>query len=324
MTEAKFKNEKLDQNLVFGLLLSGIDLQTIAAVRIGALPNQTPGSDSDTSAQISLGEKIFKDKSLSLNGVQSCSTCHLLTGRNAGTDAQSTSRGTLGQVGRRNALSIFNVGFQETLFWDGRINTLEDQALMPFVDQNEMSLPSISELINRLNTNSDYVQLFAQAFPDSPNISTSHIKKSISAFERSLITPSRFDEFIKGDNLALNIAEKQGLRLFLDLNCIKCHQGHMLGGGKFVKLDSVFSYNNQDLGRYEFTLNESDKYFFRTPSLRNVALTAPYFHDGSVSTLTEAVRRMNHYESPRTISESEILILVNFLKTLSDKPRSLL
>ena len=98
----------------------------------------------------------------------------------------------------------------------------------------------------------------------------------------------------------------------------------MLGGSKFVKLDSVFSYNNQDLGRYEFTLNESDKYFFRTPSLRNVALTAPYFHDGSVSTLTEAVRRMNHYESPRTISESEILILVNFLKTLSDKPRSLL
>jgi cytochrome c peroxidase len=319
--DAKSKN---DDGMALALITAGFDLQTEARIRIGSLPSKSPGSENDTASQIALGEKIFKDKSLSLNSVQSCSTCHILDGKNGGADGQSTSRGTFGQIGRRNSPSIFNVGFLETLFWDGRKSSLSDQALLPFVDQSEMALASTSDLINRLNAKSEYSTLFASAFPENPAIQLTSIKSSISAFGRSLVSSSRFDEFVNGNPYALSVQEKEGLRIFLSFNCTNCHSGYMLGGNKFIKLDSRYSYNSSDFGRYEFTGVEADRYFFRTPSLRNVALTSPYFHDGSVSTLEEAVRRMNEYEAPRTLSDSEILSLVTFLKSLSDRVRSTL
>lgn len=304
------------------LIAAEFDLLEEARTKIGSLPSLSPGSESDTQARISLGEKIFKDNSLSLNSVQSCSTCHLLSGNNAGTDRQATSLGTFGQKGRRNTPSILNVGFLTTIFWDGRKTNLNDQALLPFVDPNEMALASTNDLLTRLNAKSEYSNLFTNAFPEDPTIQLASIKSAISSFERSLLSRSRFDDFVNGNPFAITMAEKAGLRLFLELNCIQCHTGRMLGGEKFVRLDSKYSYNSSDFGRFEFTGVEADRFYFRTPSLRNVTLTAPYFHDGSVSSLEEAVRRMNEYEAPRTITESDVASLVTFLKSLSDKTKS--
>ncbi|MCZ8155455.1 MAG: c-type cytochrome [Leptospira sp.] len=315
-------NSSSQDNLTLSILLAGFDLQEEAKRKIGSLPLASPRSESDSKEKIALGEKIFKDNSLSLNSVQSCSTCHLLTGRNVGTDGQATSLGTFGQAGKRNTPTIFNVGFLETIFWDGRKSNLEDQALLPFVDSSEMALGSTSDLLTRLNAKSEYSTLFAKAFPESPSIQLSSVKTSISAFERSLISRSRFDDFVDGNPYAISLEEKEGLRLFLNLNCVDCHNSSMLGGSKFVKLDTIYTYNPNDLGRFEVTGIEADRFVFRTPSLRNVALTQPYFHDGSVRTLDEAVRRMNEYNSPRMITEREVTLLVAFLKSLSDRSKA--
>ncbi|TGN13218.1 cytochrome-c peroxidase [Leptospira ilyithenensis] len=303
-------------------LPGGAEIQAEAKAKIGLLPANTPGSESDTQAQITLGNKIFRDNTLSLNHVQSCHTCHPLNGNSAGMDGQSTSRGTFGQEGRRNAPTILNVGYLPIIFWDGRKQSLFDQAVAPFLDSLEMALPSEAELLLRLQNNSDYASLFQSAFPDSPAISIDSLRKAISAFERSLISKSRFDDFIEWDLRALNNEEKQGLKTFLDLGCTNCHNGYLLGGTQFKKLDSFYSYNPSDLGRFEFTGNQDDKSFFKVPPLRNVTLTAPYFHDGSVRTLKEAVTRMNQYEMSRPMTDLEIDSIVTFLKSLSDKTKS--
>lgn len=316
------KNQETERDFVFiSLATAGYDILDEARAKIGIFPRIPKGAENDTPSQIQLGSRIFQDKTLSLNSAQSCSTCHLLSGRNIGTDGQSVSRGTFGQLGRRNVLSILNVGHLETLFWDGRMDSLESQALLPFTDANEMALPSQTELLNRFNQGSAYSSEFTIAFPENPNINISNIGRAIAAFERSLNSRSRFDDFMDGNVFALSSEEKIGLKLFLNLNCISCHSGPMLGGKKFAKLDSVYSYNATDLGRFEVTGNSNDRFFFRTPSLRNVASTQPYFHDGSVSSLSEAVRRMNHYEAPRPISEQEVQTLVIFLRSLSDSTR---
>ncbi len=316
--EKKSNNEEI---LSLTFILAGFDLQEEARNKIGLLSQVVPGSENDTREQIVLGEKIFRDTSLSLNSVQSCSTCHLLNGRNVGTDGQATSLGTFGQSGKRNTPSIFNVGYLKTIFWDGRKSTLSEQALLPFVDASEMALGSTSDLLDRLNAKTEYASLFSAAFPKNPTIQLTNVNDAITAFERSLVSKTRFDDFIGGNPFAITLQEKEGLRLFLNLNCINCHDGPMLGGKKFVKLDSKYNYNKNDLGRFEFTGVEADKYFFRTPSLRNVEITPPYFHDGSVRTLEEAIRRMNEYEAPRTITEAEIASLATFLKSLSDKSK---
>ncbi|BDA77486.1 cytochrome-c peroxidase [Leptospira kobayashii] len=300
----------------------GAEIQAEARIKIGLLPPKTPGSESDTPAQITLGNKIFRDNTLSLNHVQSCHTCHPLDGNSAGMDSQSTSRGTSGQIGRRNAPTILNVGYLPIIFWDGRKQNLFDQAVAPFLDSLEMALPSEAELLTRLQNNSSYTGLFQNAFPDSPAISINSLRNALSAFERSLVSKSRFDDFIEWDLRALNNEEKQGLKTFMDLGCTNCHSGYLLGGNQFKKLDSFYSYNTNDLGRFEFTGNQDDKSFFKVPPLRNVALTAPYFHDGSVRTLKEAVTRMNQYEMSRPMTDSEINSIVTFLKSLSDKTKS--
>jgi len=303
-------------------LPTGAEIQAEARAKIGILPAKTPGSESDTEAKIALGKKIFRDNTLSLNHVQSCLTCHPLDGNSAGMDSQPTSRGTFGQVGKRNAPTILNVGYLPIIFWDGRKQNLFDQAVTPFLDPNEMALPSEAELLLRLQNNTGYAALFQNAFPESPAISIDSLKNALSSFERSLISKSRFDDFIEWDLRALNNEEKQGLKTFMDLGCTTCHNGYLLGGSQFKKLDSFYSYNPNDLGRFEFTANQEDKSFFKVPPLRNVALTAPYFHDGSVRTLKEAVTRMNQYEMSRPMTESEINSIVTFLKSLSDKTKS--
>ncbi|MCW7468525.1 cytochrome-c peroxidase [Leptospira kanakyensis] len=298
------------------------DLQRSAREKIGILPSSVPGSETDSIALINLGNKLFRDNRLSSNHVQSCLTCHPIDGNAVGMDRQSTSRGTFGQLGKRNTPTILNVGFLPIIFWDGRRNTLYEQAIDPFVNPLEMSLPSETELLTRIQNDSSYTSFFANAFPDSPAPSIHSIRLGLVAFERSLVSKSRFDDFLESNVLALKTDELEGLKIFLDVGCTNCHDQNLLGGSKFAKLDTAHSYNANDFGRSEFTGNSADNFFFKVPPLRNVTLTAPYFHDGSVSTIKEAVRRMNHYNLNRTISNSEIDLLVSFLKTLSDKTKT--
>ncbi|MGE8721473.1 cytochrome-c peroxidase [Leptospira terpstrae] len=303
-------------------IMYAMEIQAIAREKIGQLPSFVPGSETDATAKISLGNKLFRDNKLSSNHVQSCLTCHPIDGTAAGMDRQSTSRGTFGQLGKRNTPSILNVGFLPIIFWDGRRDTLFNQATDPFINPLEMSLPSESELLSRVQNDSSYTAFFANAFPDSPTPSIHSIRLALVAFENSLVSKSRFDDFIESNSFALNKEELDGLKTFLEVGCANCHNKYLLGGSQFAKLDTVHSYNPNDLGRSEFTGNPSDNYFFKVPPLRNVALTAPYFHDGSVPTLKEAVRRMNHYQLNRPMNDSEIDIIVNFLKSLSDKTKT--
>lgn len=301
--------------------LYATDLQKIAREQIGILSETIPGSEEDTAAKIALGNKIFRDNKLSSNHVQSCLTCHPLDGNAAGMDRQSTSRGTFGQIGKRNTPTILNVGYLPIIFWDGRRDSLYNQAIDPFLNPLEMSLPSEAELLTRIQNDSSYTSFFANAFPESPNPSIHSIRLTLAAFERSLKSKSKFDDFLENNVLSLNKSELDGLNLFLDVGCTNCHSTSLLGGSQFAKLDSVYSYNISDTGRAEFTGKHEDKFFFKVPPLRNVALTAPYFHDGSVPTLKEAVRRMNYYNLNRQINESEIELITSFLRSLSDKTK---
>lgn len=323
-----FTNEKKDHqslfisSFVFLEMSYALETYTKAKEQIGSLPEITPGSENDTVPLIQLGNKIFRDINLSANRIQACVTCHPLDGRSAGMDRQSTSRGTFGQLGKRNTPTIFNIGFSSVLFWDGRRNTLYEQAIDPFVNPLEMSLSSESELITRLQNDSSYQNFFSEAFPDNSNIDIHKVRLAISAFERSLIAISRFDEFVNGDLYRLNQQELNGLNLFLELGCNHCHSGRTLGGNSFSKLESPDLYNPNDLGRFEVTGNPNDRYVFKVPSLRNVFLTNPYFHDGSVTSLKESILRMNSYKLNRSVKDSEIEPLIAFLKTLSDRTKT--
>lgn len=322
-----FTNEKknhqtlLLSSIVFVEMSYALETYTKAKEQIGSLPDVTPGSENDTAPLIQLGNKIFRDINLSANRIQACVTCHPLDGRSAGMDRQSTSRGTFGQLGKRNTPTIFNIGFSSVLFWDGRRNTLYEQAIDPFVNPLEMSLSSETELITRIQNDSSYQIFFSEAFPNDSNIDIHKVRLAISAFERSLIAISRFDEFVNGDLYRLNQQELHGLNLFLELGCNNCHSGKTLGGNTFSKLESPEFYNSNDLGRFEVTGNPNDRYVFKVPSLRNVFLTSPYFHDGSVTSLKESILRMNSYKLNRTVKDSEIESLIAFLKTLSDRTK---
>ncbi|TGM74904.1 cytochrome-c peroxidase [Leptospira mtsangambouensis] len=318
------QNSSLNILLVYltSNLVNATELQTVARKKIGILPNYIPGSESDSIEKIALGNKLFRDNKLSSNHVQSCLTCHPLDGNAAGMDRQSTSRGTFGQIGKRNTPTILNVGFLPFLFWDGRRDTLYNQAIDPFINPLEMSLPSDTELLTRVQNDSSYTSFFANAFPDSPSPSLHSIRLALVAFERSLVSKSRFDDFVESNVQALENNEIEGLRIFLDVGCNNCHTKNLLGGSQFSKLDSKYTYNPNDFGRSEFTGNPADNFFFKVPPLRNVALTPPYFHDGSVPTLKEAVKRMNQYNLNRNITDSEIDLIVSFLKSLSDKTKT--
>jgi cytochrome c peroxidase len=189
------------------------------------------------------------------------------------------------------------------------------------LNPDEMAMPGEAELLKRLKAVASYRNKFAKAFPGDPHsITIKNATAAIAAFERTLISADRFDDFLRGKNRALSRAERRGLELFLDNNCQKCHDGPVLGGNSFQKIGIKHPYGNtNDLGRAEFTKNEEDRFKFKVPSLRNVALTAPYFHDGKVTTLQEAVRLMAHLQSGKQLTDREAASIVAFLRSLSDK-----
>ena len=274
-----------------------------------------PKGNPTTKEKVELGRLLYNDPRLSKSHAMSCASCHNLG--LYGADGRSFSVGHRGVTGVRNSNSTLNADFQVAQFWDGRAKNLEEQALGPMVNPLEMANDSHEDVVRTLQSIPGYRTPFQKAFPqDAQPVTIQNAGLAIAAFERTLITPSRFDAFLKGDTKALNEEERQGLALFMDKGCSSCHNGVGLGGAMFQKFGVVKpNPDAKDLGRYVVTKNESDRYVFKAPVLRNVAETAPYFHDGSVWDLEKAVKMMAELQLGVQLSESEQKQIASFLKS---------
>ncbi len=282
------------------------------------LPDTPPSPESNptTPEKVKLGKMLYYDPRLSKSGFISCNSCHNLA--TFGVDNQETSIGHRWQLGPRNAPTVLNAMLHIAQFWDGRAKDLEEQAKGPIVNPVEMAMPDSTHAVEVIKSIPEYVDLFKKAFPDSKDpVTYDNIAKAIAAFERTLLSPSRFDRFLKGDVTALNKEEKEGLKLFMEKGCSACHNGVAVGGQMYSKFGITKPYPSKDLGRYEVTKKESDKHVFKVASLRNVAVTYPYFHDGKVWKLEEAVRIMAELQLGTKLSDDEVKKIVAFLNTLT-------
>lgn len=269
---------------------------------------------------VELGGRLFHEPALSGDGTISCRSCHDLA--QGGDGNRRFSAGIGGKEGTINAPTVYNAAFNFVQFWDGRAATLEEQVGGPVTDAREMG-GNWEVALRRLRENASYRELFARVFPDG--VTEANVRSAIAAFERTLTTPnSRFDRWLAGDRNALTPEEHSGYERFKSAGCIACHQGRNVGGNMFQRFGVMGDYfadrgnvTSADYGRYNVTKQESDRYFFRVPSLRNVALTAPYFHDGSAETLEQAVRVMAKYQLGRPLPETDVAQIVSFLKTLT-------
>jgi cytochrome c peroxidase len=306
---------------------NGIDLKKVEELRtaakeaIGVLPDKMPGAEKDTADLVKLGEKLYFEKRLSENNTMSCNTCHRVDNGLGGVDNEITSPGAFGKRGGRNSPTVLNAGFQLAQFWDGRAEHLEAQAKGPILNPIEMAMPSDKDVLDRIKSFAEYQALFEKAFPKGDDrVTYDNIANAIAAFERTLITHDRFDEFQHGYN-KLNAQELRGLETFMNTGCTTCHNGPLLGGNQYHKVGLVNKYETSDLGRFEVTKDESDKYKFKVPMLRNIELTYPYFHDGKQKTLEEAVKTMAWLQLGKELTDAEVKDITAFLKTLTDNKR---
>jgi cytochrome c peroxidase len=287
------------------------------------LPDTMPNSENDTPERIALGKKLFFEKRLSINDSQSCASCHRLKDGFAGVDNLSTSPGARKELGTRNSPTVLNAGWQDSQFWDGRAEDLVEQAKGPILNPIEMGMPDEQTVEKKIKNIAEYQDAFTKAFPgENPAISYQNIAEAIAAFERTLITPARFDDFMNGDADALSETEQRGLKTFMKLDCDSCHDGKLLGGETYEPLGKENPYENQqDQGMYLITKDEDDRMYFKVAPLRNVALTAPYFHDGNIKTLEQAVKEMAKLQLDESLSEQQVDDITSFLKSLTDKNR---
>ncbi len=271
-------------------------------------------------ARVALGQALFFERLLSEDNSIACAECHVLT--RGGADGRPASRGIRGQEGDTNAPTVFNAALNFVQFWDGRAISLEEQAAGPVHNPLEMG-SSWPEVIGKLQKQPAYRSSFAALYPTG--ITAANIADAIAGFERSLLTPDgRFDAFLQGNKEILTADEKAGYRLFKELGCASCHQGANVGGNMYQKFGIFAEFHPQgrasrksDLGRFNVTGREEDRAVFKVPGLRNVALTAPYFHDGSVSDLPTAVATMARVQLGRTITQEEVRLIVAFLGSLT-------
>jgi cytochrome c peroxidase len=270
-----------------------------------------------TDEKVQLGRMLFYETRFSINQDLSCNSCHGL--ETYGVDNEPTSIGHKKQRGGRNSPTVYNAAGHIAQFWDGRAQTIEDQAKGPILNPVEMAMPNAEHVIKVLKSIPEYTKLFKQVFPnDKEPVNYDNVAKAIGAFERQLVTPSRWDKFLKGDQGALTEPEKAGFALFAKLGCPTCHNGVAVGGAQFQKLGLVNPFPDQsDLGRYDVTKNEADKMVFRVPSLRNVEKTGPYFHTGKIAALEEAVRLMAFHQLGKELKPEEITSIITWLKSLT-------
>ena len=270
-------------------------------------------------SKIQLGRMLYFEKRLSKSQELSCNSCHDLA--TYGVDHSPTSTGDRGQKGGRNAPTVYNAAGFFAQFWDGRAESVEQQALGPVLNPVEMALPSAAHGVKVLKSMPEYVNRFKQAFPDeSDPVTFDNVGKAIGAFERTLMTPSRWDDYLRGNEAALTDPELEGLKIFTNIGCMVCHTGEFVGGAMYQKVGVVEPWPNQkDQGRFEVTKQEVDRMMFKVPTLRNIAQTAPYFHDGSAPTLDVAVRMMGKHQLGLNLSDREITSIVTWLGSLTGK-----
>ena len=285
----------------------------------GPLPASMPGSENDSPALINLGKMLYMDKRLSANDNQSCNTCHNLEKGGPGVDNQPTSVGAFGKNGDRNSPTTWNAGFQIAQFWDGRAADLATQAKGPVLNPVEMAMPKEADVEKKLKAVPEYKKQFKAVFGKEDQITYDNIANAIAAFERTLITKDRFDAYLKGDDKALTAQEQKGLRTFIDTGCAGCHSGPTVGGKMYMKMGMINPYaNTTDLGRYNVTKNEADKYVFKVPMLRNIGKTAPYFHDGKVATLEDAIKQMAWLQLGKKLDDNSVDDIAAFLRSMDN------
>lgn len=274
-----------------------------------------------SAGKVALGERLYHDTRLSGDDSVSCASCHALD--KGGVDRLEVSVGVGGSKGPINAPTVYNAAFNIHQFWDGRAADLQTQAGGPPMNPLEMASTSWQQIVGKLAQDGPLSAEFAALYPDG--ITAKNITDAIAEFEKTLVTPnSRFDLFLKGDANALSSAEKEGYELFKATKCATCHVGEAMGGQSFelmgVKGDYFAARGNVsevDHGRYNVTKDPSDMHRFKVPTLRNVALTGPYFHDASAKTLEEAVDKMAEYQVGVKLSKDEVGKIVAFLNTLN-------
>lgn len=298
-------------------------LWTRASVFFKPLPAAAPSADNPlTEEKIALGKRLYYDPQLSKQGNVSCDSCHQLAA--FGVDHLPLSPGDDGRLGTRNSPTVLNAALHAAQFWDGRAADVEEQAGMPVMNPVEMGIPSEQFLVDRLAGVTGYPEAFAAAFPeDDPALTYVNIGRALGAFERTLLTPSRFDAYLEGDLSALAEREKAGLQRFMDLRCTACHNGVTVGGRFFRKfgLNEPYWVHTRsaapDEGRYLETGDPEDRFVFKVAALRNVAETAPYFHDGSVATLPQAVKIMTRLQVGIELADAEAAEVAAFLASLT-------
>ena len=302
---------------------SDVELLKQARQYFSPLPEVFPSDNNPlTPEKIKLGKILFYEPRVSIDGATSCSKCHPLT--LYGADGLKKAQGNNGKINPRNAPTVLNSAGQITQHWRGDRKDVEDQAKRALLGKGSFGAPSYEWVENKLKSIKGYKELFKKAFPNEKDpITVDNFAKAIGAWERTLSTPSRFDKFLNGYVNALNEQEKRGLKKFISIGCASCHQGALLGGTMYQKFGVVEPYwkytksEKIDLGRYSVTKKEEDKYVFKVPPLRNVAKTAPYFHDGSVWSLKDAIKIMAKVQLGKDLSKEDIEDIYAFLKSLT-------
>ena len=285
-----------------------------------------PDSVAVDARKVALGEALYHDTRLSGDGTISCATCHGIN--TAGVDNKQYSEGIKGQFGGVNAPTSFNACFNFVQFWDGRAATLADQAAGPPLNPVEMGSASFDEIAARLNADAAFAAKFKTVYPEGLNEKT--ITDAIAEYEKTLVTPnSPFDRYLKGDKQALTAEQVEGYALFKEYNCATCHAGVNMGGLSYELMGKRADYckdrevntksglTDADNGRWAQTKVERDRYRFKTPTLRNVALTWPYYHDGSVPTLDKAIDMMARYQVGREMPAADVKKVQLFLEALT-------
>jgi cytochrome c peroxidase len=272
-------------------------------------------------AKVALGLQLFHDPRLSKDNSVSCASCHSLA--QGGADGRKSSLGVGGQIGPINAPTVYNAVLNHTQFWDGRAANLQEQAGGPPLNPVEMASSSWQEIIAKFEADPDFTQRFLAVYPDG--YSDKNLTGAIAEFEKTLLTPSRFDAYLRGEKNVLSAEERRGYQLFKANRCASCHTGQNFGGQSFERMGLKADYfadrgtplTAADDGRMNVTKDPSDRYRFKVPTLRNVELTAPYFHDGSSPDLPHAVRAMLKYQVGTNLPDSDVAAIVAFLKTLT-------
>jgi cytochrome c peroxidase len=295
-----------------------ITIDPAALTAFAPLPETVPAAQGgSTDDMVNLGRMLFFDPRLSRSQKISCNSCHDLT--TYGVDNQPTSDGHKGQKGDRNSPTVYNAAGHFAQFWDGRAADVEAQAKGPVLNPVEMAMPAESVVVKVLVSMPEYADAFKRAFPnDKKPVTYDNMAKAIGAFERKLLTPSRWDTFLKGNKNALTLEEQAGFKTFTDAGCQTCHAGALLGGSFYQKLGVAKPFpRSADPGREKVTKLASDQGVFKVPSLRNIEKTGPYFHDGATAGLDQAVRDMGEYQLGRTLTADETKQIVDFLKVLT-------